>query len=231
MKALWEFLQETLWAEREELDRQGVRLSVSGALERLPSKVTGALDDVVKTLAGNTGLVLNLALAYGGRQEIIHAALRLAERLEAGEITPDAVDETEFAKGLYTPDLPDPDLVVRTSGEARLSNFLLWQSAYSEILITPVLWPDFGKRELLMAVADYQNRERRFGGLPGAPAEPSPLPRTSSGARLPWVAGATLALSRTPWTPSPSTGTAATRSSRPTPPEINSPSRSMGIRQ
>ena len=174
VKALWEFLQETLWAEREELDRQGVRLSVSGALERLPSKVTGALDDVVKALAGNTGLVLNLALAYGGRQEIIHAALRLAERLEAGEITPDAVDETEFAKGLYTPDLPDPDLVVRTSGEARLSNFLLWQSAYSEILITPVLWPDFGKRELLMAVADYQNRERRFGGLPGAPAEPSP---------------------------------------------------------
>ena len=172
VKALWQFLQETLGAERDELDRQGVRLSVSGALDQLPPRVTAALDEAVTALADNTGLVLNLALAYGGRQEIMHAALILAQRLQAGEITPGDVDETEFAKGLYAPDLPDPDLVVRTSGEARLSNFLLWQSAYSEILITPVLWPDFGKRELLLAVADFQNRERRFGALPGDRVEP-----------------------------------------------------------
>jgi undecaprenyl diphosphate synthase len=149
-----------------------VRLSVSGALDQLPPRVTAALDEAVAALADNTGLVLNLALAYGGRQEIMHAALILAQRLQAGEITPGDVNEIEFAKGLYTPDLPDPDLVVRTSGEARLSNFLLWQSAYSEILITPVLWPDFGKRELLLAVADFQNRERRFGALPGDRTEP-----------------------------------------------------------
>ena len=166
VKALWQFLQETLVAERDELDRQNVRLAVSGALEQLPDRVTAALHEAVADLAGNTGLVLNLALAYGGRQEIIHAALRLAARLEAGEIAPADVDEKEFARGLYSPDLPDPDLVVRTSGEARLSNFLLWQAAYSELYITPVLWPDFGRRELLLAVADYQNRERRFGALP-----------------------------------------------------------------
>lgn len=173
VKALWQFLQETLVAERDELDRQGVRLSVSGALDRLPDRVQAALDEAVRALAGNGGLVLNLALAYGGRQEIMHAALRLADRLATGEITSEEVDEAEFAKGLYAPDLPDPDLVVRTSGEARLSNFLLWQSAYSEILITPVLWPDFGKRELLLAVADFQNRERRFGALPGDRSEPA----------------------------------------------------------
>jgi undecaprenyl diphosphate synthase len=166
VKALWQFLQETLVAEREELDRQNVRLAVSGALERLPDRVTAALHEAVADLSGNSGLVLNLALAYGGRQEIIHAALKLAARLEAGEVEPGAVDEAEFARGLYSPELPDPDLVVRTSGEARLSNFLLWQAAYAELYITPVLWPDFGRREMLLAIADYQNRERRFGALP-----------------------------------------------------------------
>ena len=117
-------------------------------------------------LADNKGLTLNLALAYGGRQEILHAALNLAQRLRDGEISPAEVTEDTFAQGLYSPELPDPDLVIRTSGEARLSNFLLWQSAYSEILITPVLWPDFSQKDLLLSVADYQNRERRFGALP-----------------------------------------------------------------
>ena len=166
VKALWHFLQETLVAERDELDRRGVRLTASGALELLPDKARRALQKSIDSLSGNEGLTLNLALAYGGRQEILRAALHLAERLQAGELAPDEVSEDTFAQGLYSPELPDPDLVIRTSGEARLSNFLLWQTAYSEILITPVLWPDFGQKELLLSVADYQNRERRFGALP-----------------------------------------------------------------
>jgi len=168
VKALWGFLQESLAAERDELDRSNVRLSACGDLAQLPPKARQGLQVAIDSLAGNTGLNLNLALAYGGRQEIIHAALHLARRLEAGEISPADVDESVFAEGLYTPDLPDPDLVIRTSGEARLSNFLPWQTAYSEILITPVLWPDFNNRDLMLAIADYQNRERRFGALPGA---------------------------------------------------------------
>jgi undecaprenyl diphosphate synthase len=166
VKALWHFLQETLVAERDELDQRQVRLTASGALDLLPDKAQTALQAAIDSLADNKGLTLNLALAYGGRQEILHAALNLAQRLRDGEISPAEVTEDTFAEGLYSPELPDPDLVIRTSGEARLSNFLLWQSAYSEILITPVLWPDFRQKDLLLSVADYQNRERRFGALP-----------------------------------------------------------------
>jgi undecaprenyl diphosphate synthase len=166
VKALWHFLQEALLAEVDELAEQGVRLLASGALDQLPQQAQDALQAAIDRLDGNRKLTLNLALAYGGRQEIVHAALQLARRLQAGELKEEQVDEDEFRRGLYSPDLPDPDLVIRTSGEARLSNFLLWQSAYSEILITPVLWPDFRERDLMLAVADYQGRERRFGALP-----------------------------------------------------------------
>jgi undecaprenyl diphosphate synthase len=179
VKALWLFLQETLGAERDELRRQNVRLAACGDLDRLPAKARTALAQAIESLADNTGLVLNLALAYGGRQEILHAALLLAARLQSGELTADQVDEETFAAGLYTAGLPDPDLVIRTSGEARLSNFLLWQTAYSELLITPVLWPDFDGRDLLLAVADFQNRERRFGALPAESEETAALPRES----------------------------------------------------
>jgi undecaprenyl diphosphate synthase len=166
VKALWHFLQESLVAERDELDRQKVRLTASGAVDQLPDKARLALERTIASLDHNTGLNLNLALAYGGRQEILRAALHLAERLNRGEIKAAEATEDDFAQGLYSPELPDPDLVIRTSGEARLSNFLLWQTAYSEILISPVLWPDFDERDLMLAVADYQNRERRFGVLP-----------------------------------------------------------------
>ena len=166
VRALWHFLQESLLAEREELARRGVRLVATGDLDRLPDRAREALRQAVDALAGNTGLVLNLALAYGGRQEIVAAAAALARRVAAGELAAGDIDEEAFARALWTAGLPDPDLVIRTSGEARLSNFLLWQSAYSELLITPVLWPDFGARELALAVADYQSRERRFGALP-----------------------------------------------------------------
>ena len=177
VKALWHFLQESLAAESRELDRRGVRLTAAGDLDRLPEPARRALREAIDALAHNTGLVLNLALAYGGRQEILRAAADVARRAAAGELDLDRLTEEEFAAGLWTAGLPDPDLVIRTSGEARLSNFLLWQSAYSELLITPVLWPDFGGRELVLAVADYQNRERRFGALPaedGAGAGPEP---------------------------------------------------------
>ncbi len=166
VKALWHFLQETLGAERDELHRRNVRLVTSGATDQLPRRAQAALADAVASLAGNTGLVLNLALAYGGRQEILRAVVALAARLAAGELTASAVTEAEFERGLYTAGLPDPDLVIRTSGEARLSNFLLWQGAYAELLISPVLWPDFAGRDLMLAVADFQGRERRFGALP-----------------------------------------------------------------
>ena len=171
VKALWRFLQESLLGETEELHERNVRLSATGAVEKLPAEAQQSLADAIAKLAGNTGLHLNLALAYGSRQEIMRAALLLARRLQNGELSEGQVDETEFAKGLYTADLPDPDLVIRTSGEARLSNFLLWQSAYSEILISPVLWPDFQEREFLLAIADYQGRERRFGALPEHPSD------------------------------------------------------------
>lgn len=166
VKALWHFLQETLLSERDELHKQNVRLVASGELNQLPEKAQKGLQAVIDSLAGNTGLTLNLALAYGGRQEILRAAQNLFQRLQAGELSADQVNEEEFAKGLYNSDIPDPDLLIRTSGEGRLSNFLLWQSAYSEFLITPVLWPDFRERDLLLAVADYLGRERRYGALP-----------------------------------------------------------------
>ncbi|PID81688.1 di-trans,poly-cis-decaprenylcistransferase [bacterium DOLJORAL78_65_58] len=171
VKALWHFLQETLAAEAEDLRRQNVVLRASGALEKLPPQARDGLQKVIDGLADNTGLILNLALAYGGRQEILQAAVKLSRRLAAGELREEDVTEELFAAGLYSPDLPDPDLVIRTSGEGRLSNFLLWQSAYSEILITPVLWPDFCERDLYLAVADYLSRERRFGKIKPQDAE------------------------------------------------------------
>ena len=163
VRALWLFLEETLAGECAELAAQGVRLTATGDLDTIPAPARAVLDHSIATLAANDGLLLNLALAYGGRQEILRAARRLARLAAAGSLDPEAIDEDALRAGLYAPDLPDPDLVVRTSGEHRLSNFLLWQSAYAEMHVTPVLWPDFGARDLLLAVADYQNRDRRFG--------------------------------------------------------------------
>jgi len=167
VRALWAFLEEVLAGERDELHRQGVRLVATGELESIPERARAALQGVVDSLDGNRGMVLNLALAYGGRTEILRACARLAARVAAGELDPAGIDEAAFRDGLYAPDIPDPDLVIRTSGELRLSNFLIWQAAYAEIYFTPVLWPDFGERDLLEAVADYQSRERRFGDVGG----------------------------------------------------------------
>jgi undecaprenyl diphosphate synthase len=168
VQALWTFLEEALAAEEAELRQRGVRLLLSGDLELLPARARQALDHAEKALADGDGLILNLALAYGGRQEILHAARSVAARVAEGTLRPEQIDESTLRQGFYHPGLPDPDLVIRTSGESRLSNFLIWQTAYSELFITPVLWPDFRERQLLMAIAEYLCRERRFGGLPCA---------------------------------------------------------------
>jgi undecaprenyl diphosphate synthase len=165
VKALWTFLEEALVTECDELRERGVRLIVSGEVELLPDRARDALDRAIADLAGGDGLILNLALAYGGRQELTRAARTLARRAAAGDLDPELIDEADLAANLYHPELPDPDLIIRTSGEHRLSNFLIWQAAYAELLVTPVLWPDFRERHLLEALADYQGRERRFGGV------------------------------------------------------------------
>jgi len=118
-----------------------------------------------RKLSRNTGMVLNLALSYGGRDEILRAARRFADDVAAGRMRPEDLTEALFQTYLFAPDLPDPDLLIRTSGEMRLSNFLLWQAAYAEFYVTDVLWPDFRRRHLLEAISDYQRRSRRFGGV------------------------------------------------------------------
>ena len=161
--ALMNLLVATVKREVKELNKNNVRLSLIGQIEDLPEDPRQALLDGVEKTRNNTGLNLNLALSYGGRQEIIHGVRKLAQRVEEGEISSQDIDEGMLSKSLYTADLPDPDLLIRTSGEFRISNFLLWQIAYSEIYITQTFWPDFREMELLEAINDYQRRERRFG--------------------------------------------------------------------
>jgi undecaprenyl diphosphate synthase len=168
VKALWSFLEEALTTERDELASAGVKLVVSGEVDLLPDHARKALQAALDALAGGRELVLNLAVAYGGRQEILAATRAVARRVAAGELQADEVSEDDLRRGFYQPDLPDPDLVIRTSGECRLSNFLIWQTAYAELLICDELWPDFRERQMLLAVDQFQRRERRFGGLPGA---------------------------------------------------------------
>jgi undecaprenyl diphosphate synthase len=149
--------------EARELREQGVEVRAIGALDRLSPSARRALDDIVSQTRGGSVLRLNLAISYSGRGEIVEAARRLAERAAAGTLAPDDIDEQLFASQLYTADDPDPDLLIRTSGEFRISNFLLWQLAYTELHISPVLWPDFTRERFVAAIRDYQTRERRFG--------------------------------------------------------------------
>lgn len=161
--ALMKLLRRFLIDEIPELNQNNVRLATSGRIEDLSEEVREALDHTIAATAKNTGLVLNLALSYGGRTEIVRAARALAEDAAAGRLEPSAIDERAFAERLYHPELGDPDLLIRTSGELRVSNFLLWQIAYTELYITPVLWPDFRRKHLYSAILDYEKRERRFG--------------------------------------------------------------------
>ncbi len=165
VEALMGLLEYYLQKEVAELDKNGVRLRSMGRLAELPARVQKVLEDGRKALAGNDGLILNLALNYGGRAEIVDAVREIAAAAAAGRIAPEEVGEETIHRYLYSPDLPDPDLVIRTSGEQRMSNFLIWESSYSEFCVTPVLWPDFSRQHLVEAILEYQRRSRRYGGL------------------------------------------------------------------
>ncbi|MEY3711635.1 MAG: hypothetical protein RL104_418, partial [Bacteroidota bacterium] len=134
-----------------------------GNLDALPAKARAQLDATRAATAGNTRMVLTLALSYGSRQELTAAVQGLARRAANGELVPEAITEADIAQSLWTHDLPDPDLVIRTSGEQRISNFLLWQISYAELVFLPVLWPDFSKEDLVAALEQYSSRERRLG--------------------------------------------------------------------
>lgn len=160
---LMRLLRFYLRSEIAELHRNGVRLRIIGDRERLAPDIVQLIEAGEERTAGNDGLTVMVALSYGGRQEIVDAARRLAADAVAGRLDPAAIDETAFAARLYAPDVPDPDLLIRTSGEKRVSNFLLWQAAYAEFLFTDTLWPDFEKSDLEAAIDEYNRRERRFG--------------------------------------------------------------------
>lgn len=160
---LMRLLRFYLRSEIAELHRNGVRLRIIGDRERLAPDIVQLIEAGEERTAGNEGLTVMVALSYGGRQEIVDAARRLAADAAAGRLDPAAIDEAAFVGRLYAPDVPDPDLVIRTSGEKRVSNFLLWQAAYAEFLFTDTLWPDFEKSDLEAAIDEYNRRERRFG--------------------------------------------------------------------
>ncbi len=165
VKALMEFLSNYLREEIEELNSNNVRLSAIGKLEGLPVPVQKELENCMKVTSGNNGLILNLALNYGGRADIVDGVRKLASDVKDGKLKLADINEELFNQYLYTSGLPDPELLIRTSGEMRVSNFLLWQISYAEIWVTPVCWPDFDKIHLLQAIVDYQKRERRFGKI------------------------------------------------------------------
>jgi undecaprenyl diphosphate synthase len=143
--------------------RQNIRFNTIGRMEDLPHSIQELLCDTIAQTRENDGMIFTLALSYGARLEIIEAVRRIASAVQRGELHPDAITPTLFSSFLYTVGLPDPDLLIRTGGEQRLSNFLLWQTSYSELYFTEVLWPDFRGDDLLQSIIDYQTRERRFG--------------------------------------------------------------------
>jgi undecaprenyl diphosphate synthase len=167
IQELMGLLDEFIRQERPTLLTNRVRLRAIGRLEEIEPAVLTTLRRVIAQTAHGERMTLTLALSYGGRQEIVDAARRLAQEVRAGLLRPEQIDEAVLTQHLYAPDLPDPDLLIRTSGEQRLSNFLLWQSSYTELYVTPTLWPDFTKEDLVEAIAEYERRDRRFGRVGG----------------------------------------------------------------
>ncbi len=159
-------LNRFLDSERQTLFDKQIRLNTIGQIERLPDGVRAKLESMIAETAAHTGMVLTLALSYGGRTEIVDMVRKIAVAARQGAIDPAALTPEVIADHLYTHGLPDPDLLIRTSGEQRISNFLLWQIAYAELYFTPTLWPDFGRDEFVQILQDYQHRERRFGAVP-----------------------------------------------------------------
>ena len=171
VETLWRLLRFYLKQELPDLQKNDIRLQAIGRLDALPEPVRRELDSAVEATADNRGLLVNLAINYGGRAEIVDAVNQILEmaRLD-GSIDRLKIDEDQIATSLYTASSPDPDLLIRTSGEMRISNFLLWQIAYAELYVTDTLWPDFTRTDLLEAVLEYQKRDRRYGGLSAAAA-------------------------------------------------------------
>ena len=161
--ALMALLKKFLRKELQDMVDKDIRLSTIGQTDRLPEDVRATLLETIDATRGNTSLKLTLALSYGGRDEICHAMRAVADDVGKGLLETDQIDEQLISQYLFTRDLPDPDLLIRTSGEMRISNFLLWQIAYAEIFVTPTLWPDFNAEEFVRILKDYQNRERRYG--------------------------------------------------------------------
>tara|TARA_B100001109_G_scaffold57806_1_gene46807 strand:- start:424 stop:1176 length:753 start_codon:yes stop_codon:yes gene_type:complete len=163
VSAIMKLLLSTIKKEIRNLDDNNVKLSAIGSLDELPKETQKNIIDGVEMTKSNSGLNLILALSYGSRQELIRAIKRISKRIDESNLEIDNINEDVLSEELYTAGTPDPDLIIRTGGEHRLSNFLLWQSAYSELLISETFWPDFRESELLNSILDYQNRQRRFG--------------------------------------------------------------------
>lgn len=161
--ALFRLLENYIDKEAQDLIRNDIKLSVIGRMQGLPETVQKKLNDIMEKTKDNKSLVLNLALNYGGRAEIVDAVKRIVNECVSQKLKAEDIDESKFGDYLYTREMPDPDLLIRTSGEMRISNFLLWQISYAEICVTKKLWPDFKKSDFKKAVKDYQNRERRYG--------------------------------------------------------------------
>jgi len=163
IEALMRILKRFLKGELAEMLENGIRLRAIGSIHKLPKDVRDLLQKTIEKTAAGRNLVLTLALSYGGRQELTDAMKKIGRRIKGGEIGVEQIDEQLISESLYESGMPDPDLLIRTSGENRVSNFLLWQIAYTEFYVTPTQWPDFRKKEYLKAIEDYQGRERRFG--------------------------------------------------------------------
>jgi undecaprenyl diphosphate synthase len=165
VKALMDLLNRFLTEKEKDLKKQNIRLQAIGQIDRLPAKTRGLLDRIIRDTAGHDAMTLVLALSYGAREEIVGAARTLATEVAEGTLKPGDINADRFASKLQTAGMPDPDLLIRTSGEMRISNFLLWQISYAEIVIVKKYWPDFRRNDFIEAVREYQRRHRRFGAL------------------------------------------------------------------
>jgi undecaprenyl diphosphate synthase len=163
VSTLMTLLERSIERELPELMERNVRFRVIGRADGVPAQVREGIRRLIETTSRNSGLTLVMAFNYGGRDELVDAVRALAHQVQSGALRPEDIDEVRVSRALYTDGIPDPDLLIRTSGELRLSNFLLWQVAYTELWMTPTLWPDFGAREFCLAIADFQQRDRRFG--------------------------------------------------------------------
>lgn len=163
VEALMTLLVDTIHGETPTLQKNNIRLNAIGNLEALPTNCLNTLTNCMQATANNTGMLLTLALSYGSRSDITLAVKKIAEQVQKGELLPENIDDKTIKSALSTHNIPDPELLIRTSGEQRISNFLLWEIAYTELYITPKLWPDFRREDLVAAILDFQKRERRFG--------------------------------------------------------------------